>query len=388
MSLTTPLGFRAAGLSAGLRRNGSPDLAVIVNDGPQHAAAGVFTTNRVVAAPVVWSRQVLTDHRARAVVVNSACANACTGQQGLADARAEATRVGALLGCAPEEVVVASTGIIGQPMPMDRVGAGIDSAVAALGRGAEVDEAVARAIMTTDTRPKQASVTIDGVTIAGIAKGAGMLAPQLATMLVFLTTDALVDGPELQDGLAEASSLTFSRVDSDACMSTNDSVVALASGASGRRLGAEQWRQGVHEVCADLARQLVADAEGSHHDVLVRVDGATTTEAALAVAREVTRSNLVKTAIAGNDPNWGRILAAVGCVPAEIAPFDPDEVDVAVNGVMVCRGGGIGQDRSLVDMTPREVHIDIHLAAGSAQGHLWTNDLTHEYVEENSAYTS
>lgn len=388
MSITQPLGFRACGVAARLRHNGSPDLALLVNDGPQSVAAGVFTSNRVVAAPVVWSREVVAGGHAHAVVVNSACANACTGAPGLADTREEAEQVASLLGCRAEEVLVASTGIIGMRLDMDRLLAGIDAAHAGLARGEKVDEAASRAIMTTDTVPKTASREVDGVRLAGMAKGAGMLAPQLATMIVVVTTDAVVEAAELQSALAAACEVTFSRVDSDACMSTNDTVVAMASGASGVHLPRETLQQGLTDLCADLARQLVADAEGSHHDVLVRVDGATSVEAAVAVAREIARSNLVKTAIAGNDPNWGRILAAAGCVPASLAPYDPDDVDVEVNGVTVCRGGGIGDDRDLVDMTPREVHIDVHLGAGEAEGHVWTNDLTHEYVEENSAYTS
>ncbi|WP_130865635.1 bifunctional glutamate N-acetyltransferase/amino-acid acetyltransferase ArgJ [Acidipropionibacterium timonense] len=379
MSITAPAGFTAGS---------QPHLTLIVNEGPLQEAAGVFTSNRVVAAPVVWSRAALADHHAHAVVANSACANACTGSQGDDDARATADHVAGLLGCGVDEVLVASTGIIGVPLDMDRITAWTDAAHADLATGPAADDAAARAIMTTDTVTKTATLTVGGVTFGGIAKGAGMLAPQLATMLVFLTTDAVVGPGELQPALAAATAVTFSRVDSDACMSTNDTVIALASGASGQSLSRSALTQALTSLCADLARQLVADAEGSHHDVLVEVEGATTTEAAEAVAREVARSNLVKTAIAGNDPNWGRILAAVGCVPEDVAPYRPDEVDVAINGVTICRAGAIGDDRELVDLTPREVHITIDLHAGHAHGHVWTNDLTHEYVEENSAYTS
>lgn len=388
MSITYPKGFRASGISAALRRNGSPDMALIVNDGPRQSAAGVLTGNRVYAAPIAWCRPVLAAGAAHAVVVNSACANACTGPEGLADTRAEAELVGELEGCSADRVLVASTGIIGQRLDMGRVAEGIHTAHSALGAGAVVDEAASRAIMTTDTVPKTVEIEVSGVRFGGIAKGAGMLAPQLATMLVFITTDAVATHEELQAALAPAADVTFSRVDSDACMSTNDTVIVLASGASGVSPSAEQLHEGLTRTCADLARQLVADAEGSHHDVLITVQHATSTEAAVSVAREVARSNLVKTAIAGNDPNWGRILSAVGCVPESVAPFDPDRVDVVLNGVTICRSGGIGDDRDLVDMTPREVHIDIDLAAGDATGHIWTNDLTHEYVEENSAYTS
>ena len=382
MSVTYPLGFRARGVQAGLRTKPAPDLALIVNDGPRDTVSGVFTTNRVSAAPVQWSRQVVSDHKARAVIANAAVANACTGIDGLTDSQCEAEHVATL------EVVVASTGVIGVRLDMPSILVGATTAHTSLDRGDAVDESAARAIMTTDTVPKSATVERNGTRFGGIAKGAGMLAPQLATMLVFLTTDAVVDPEEFQDVLAQACDVTFSRVDSDACMSTNDTVVAMSSGASGVSLTGDALVSTLTDLCATLARQLVADAEGSHHDVKVTVHGATSTEAAVAVAREVTRSNLVKTAIAGNDPNWGRILAAVGCVPEDVAPYDPDAVDVSVNGIQVCRSGGIGDDRDLVDMNPREVHIDIDLHAGDAEAAMWTNDLTHEYVEENSAYTS
>ena len=388
MSVTYPLGFRARGVQAGLRTKPAPDLALIVNDGPRDTVAGVFTTNRVSAAPVQWSRQVVSDHKARAVIANAAVANACTGIDGLTDSQCEAEHVATLVGCQTDEVVVASTGVIGVRLDMPSILVGATTAHTSLDRGDAVDESAARAIMTTDTVPKSATVERNGTRFGGIAKGAGMLAPQLATMLVFLTTDAVVDPEEFQDALAQACDGTFSRVDSDACMSTNDTVVAMSSGASGVSLTGDALVSTLTDLCATLARQLVADAEGSHHDVKVTVHGATSTEAAVAVAREVTRSNLVKTAIAGNDPNWGRILAAVGCVPEDVAPYDPDAVDVSVNGIQVCRSGGIGDDRDLVDMNPREVHIDIDLHAGDAEAAMWTNDLTHEYVEENSAYTS
>ena len=388
MSVTYPLGFRVGSVHAGLRTIPAPDLAVIVNDGPDDVVAGVFTTNRVCAAPVQWSRRVTADHKARVVVANAAVANACTGIDGLTDCQCEAEHIAILFGCEPHEVVVASTGVIGERLDMPSTLVGASTAHGVLGRGDDVDASAARAIMTTDTVPKMATVDVGGARFGGIAKGAGMLAPQLATMLVFLTTDAVVDPDEFQDALAKACDVTFSRVDSDACMSTNDTVVAMASGASGANLTGGELTEALTELCAVLARQLVADAEGSRHDVKVAVTGATSTEAAVAVAREVTRSNLVKTAIAGNDPNWGRILAAVGCVPEDVAPFDPDQVDVSINGIEICRAGGIGEDRNLVDMRPREVHIDIELHAGNAEAAVWTNDLTHEYVEENSAYTS
>lgn len=321
MSVTYPLGFRARGVQAGLRTKPAPDLALIVNDGPRDTVAGVFTTNRVSAAPVQWSRQVVSDHKARAVIANAAVANACTGIDGLTDSQCEAEHVATLVGCQTDEVVVASTGVIGVRLDMPSILVGATTAHTSLDRGDAVDESAARAIMTTDTVPKSATVERNGTRFGGIAKGAGMLAPQLATMLVFLTTDAVVDPEEFQDALAQACDVTFSRVDSDACMSTNDTVVAMSSGASGVSLTGDALVSTLTDLCATLARQLVADAEGSHHDVKVTVHGATSTEAAVAVAREVTRSNLVKTAIAGNDPNWGRILAAVGCVPEDVAPL-------------------------------------------------------------------
>ncbi|MSS45266.1 bifunctional glutamate N-acetyltransferase/amino-acid acetyltransferase ArgJ [Cutibacterium sp. WCA-380-WT-3A] len=388
MSVTYPLGFRASGVQAGLRSTSAPDLAFIVNDGPDDVVAGVFTTNRVCAAPVQWSRRVIADHKARVVIANAAVANACTGIDGFADCQCEAEHVATLIGCTPHDVVVASTGVIGVRLDMPAILAGAGMADRALNRGDDANTSAARAIMTTDTVPKMATIDAGNARFGGIAKGAGMLAPQLATMLVFVTTDAVVDPKEFQSALAKACDVTFSRVDSDACMSTNDTVVAMASGASGVSLTGDVLVEALTALCASLARQLVADAEGSHHDVKVTVTGATSTEAAVAVAREVTRSNLVKTAISGNDPNWGRIVAAVGCVPESVAPFDPDKIDVSINGIKICQSGAIGEDRNRVDMRPREVHIDIELHAGNAEAAVWTNDLTHEYVEENSAYTS
>ncbi|MFC0672885.1 bifunctional glutamate N-acetyltransferase/amino-acid acetyltransferase ArgJ [Brachybacterium hainanense] len=389
MSITAPQGFRAAGVAAGIKSAPKQDLALVVNDGPLDVAAGVFTSNRVQAAPVVWSRQAVSDGRARAVILNSGGANACTGPEGFADTHATAEHVASLLEVSAQDVLVASTGLIGERLPMPRILAGAEAALAALGAGPEADESTARGIMTTDTVPKQASATTpSGARVGGIAKGAGMLAPQLATMLVVLTTDAVVCAADARAALREATRTTFDRVDSDACMSTNDTVLLLASGASGVSPSLEELTEAVREVSADLARQLVADAEGASHDVHVQVTSATTEEAALAVAREIARSNLVKAAIYGNDPNWGRIVAAAGCVPESVAPFDPADLAVSVNGVQVSRGGGVGESRDLVDMTPRECLIEVDLGAGSACGDIWTNDLTHDYVEENSAYSS
>lgn len=389
MSITQPRGFRASGVTAGLKPSGNPDVALVINDGPLDVAAGVFTTNRIEAAPVTWSRQALTDGRARAVILNSGGANACTGPDGFADTHRTAEHVAQLLDVSAQDVLVCSTGLIGERLPMDKLLAGADAATAALATGPEADAAASAAIMTTDTRPKTASTTLpSGVSVGGMAKGAGMLAPQLATMLVVITTDAVLTAEQAQQALSAATAVTFDRVDSDACMSTNDTVLLLASGASGRTADPAEIAEAVRAVSADLARQLVADAEGASHDVHIIVSGATTDAAALAVAREISRSNLVKAAIYGNDPNWGRIIAAAGCVPAEVAPFDPADLDVRVNGVMVCRGGGVGEDRELVDMSPRECLIEVFLGAGEASADIWTNDLTHEYVEENSAYST
>ncbi|MCT1386456.1 bifunctional glutamate N-acetyltransferase/amino-acid acetyltransferase ArgJ [Brachybacterium sp. p3-SID1565] len=389
MTITRPRGFRAAAAAAGIKATGALDLALVVNDGPRDTAAAVFTANRVQAAPVLWSRQAIADGRSRAVVLNSGGANACTGPEGFADTHRTAEHTAQQLGISAQDVLVCSTGLIGERLPMDAVLGGIDTAAAALAVGAETDEAASRAIMTTDSVPKTASATTSsGVVVGGMAKGAGMLAPQLATMLVVLTTDADIDPATAGSVLRAATATTFDRVDSDACMSTNDTVILLASGASGITPRAEELAEAVRQVSADLARQLVADAEGAAHDVHVIVRSASTEQAALAVAREIARSNLVKTAVYGNDPNWGRIVAAAGCVPEDVAPFAVEDLSVSVNGVEVCRSGGAHRDRSEVDMTPRETLIEVDLGAGTATGDIWTNDLTHEYVEENSAYSS
>ncbi|MGP7961425.1 bifunctional glutamate N-acetyltransferase/amino-acid acetyltransferase ArgJ [Sanguibacter sp. A247] len=389
MSVTSAQGFRAAGVTAGLKASGAPDLALVVNDGPLAVAAGVFTSNRVVAAPVVWSRQVLSDGQVRAVVLNSGGANACTGPDGFADTHHTAEHVAGALGVSAGDVVVCSTGLIGTRLPMDLLLAGVDAAAARLSDEGGPDAAVA--IMTTDTVAKTAVATGAGGTwtVGGMAKGAGMLAPGLATMLCTITTDAVVDAATADAALRAAAAQTFDRVDSDGCMSTNDSVVLLVSGASGVTATLAELTDVLTKVCAELARKLVADAEGASHDILVRVTGASSEEAAVAVARAVTRSNLFKAAVFGNDPNWGRVLSAVGTVPESIAPYDPLVLDVSINGVQVCRAGGVGEDRSLVDLaSDREVHVVVDLHAGSAEAAVWTNDLTHDYVHENSAYSS
>ncbi|MPV38376.1 bifunctional glutamate N-acetyltransferase/amino-acid acetyltransferase ArgJ [Georgenia subflava] len=392
MSITAPAGFRAAGVTAGLKASGNPDLALVVNDGPEHVAAGVFTTNRVVAAPVVWSRTVVGDGVVHAVVLNSGGANACTGPEGFADTHRTAEHVGAALGVSSGDVVVCSTGLIGERLDLPALLGGVDAAAAVLSADGGAD--AARAIMTTDTVAKEAQesrATADATTwtVGGMAKGAGMLAPGLATMLCVLTTDAVVDAGTADAALRAATGVTFDRVDSDGCMSTNDTVVLLASGASGSRVGLAELTEALTAVCGSLARQLVADAEGASHDIAVTVRGATTEDAAVAVARAVTRSNLFKAAVFGNDPNWGRVLSAVGTVPVDVAPFDADAVDVAINGVTVSRAGGVGEDRSLVDLAAaREVRVDVDLHAGRATATVWTNDLTHDYVHENSAYST
>ena len=383
MSVTHPAGFRAAGVTAGLKASGRPDLALVVNEGPHHAAAAVFTGNRVEAAPVTWSRTVVADGRVDAVVLNSGGANACTGAPGFQDTHRTAEHVGAALGVAPGDVVVCSTGLIGERLPMELLLAGVDTATGELSR--EGGPAAAEAIMTTDTVAKTAVAERDGWSVGGMAKGAGMLAPALATMLVVVTTDAVADPGTLDAALRDATAVTFDRVGSDGCMSTNDTVVLLASGASGATPSPEELADAVTQVCADLARQLVADAEGAHHDVAVEVRSAASVDDALEVARAVARNNLFKCAVFGNDPNWGRVLAAVGTTAAA---FDPASLDVTMNGVQVCRGGGVGEDRSLVDLTGREVHVVVDLHAGDATATIWTNDLTHDYVHENSAYST
>ncbi|WP_454294519.1 bifunctional glutamate N-acetyltransferase/amino-acid acetyltransferase ArgJ [Salana multivorans] len=406
MTVTAPAGFRAAGVTASLKPSGRSDLALVVNDGPLAVAAGVFTSNRVVAAPVVWSRTAIGDGAARVVVLNSGGANACTGPEGFADTHRTAEHVAAALRVDSQDVLVCSTGLIGERLPMDKLLAGVDVAVDHL--STDGGEAAAAAIMTTDTVSK--TVHIEGPrtpqegppdptggaprevgewSVGGMAKGAGMLAPGLATMLVVLTTDAVVDAERAAAALRAATRRTFDRVDSDGCMSTNDTVLLLASGASGVTPADGTFEAVLEQACARLARALVADAEGASHDIAVTVTNASSEEAAVAVARAITRSNLFKAAIFGNDPNWGRVLSAAGTVPEDVAPFDPLTLDVSINGVQVCRAGGVGEDRSLVDIAgAREVRVDVDLHAGDAEATVWTNDLTHDYVHENSAYST
>jgi glutamate N-acetyltransferase/amino-acid N-acetyltransferase len=383
VSVTAARGFTAAGLAAGIKQNGDRDLALVVNTGPRHAAAGVFTSNRVQAAPVQWSRQVLADGSLRAVVLNSGGANACTGPQGFQDTCATAERAAERLGLDAADVAVCSTGLIGVPLPMDRLLPGIDEAVLRLSVSGGEDAACA--VMTTDTVHKTAAVTRDGWTVGGMAKGAGMLAPGLATMLVVITTDADVESEALDRALREATRVTFDRVDSDGCMSTNDTVLLLASGASGTTPGYEVFAQAVRSVCADLAAQLVGDAEGASKEIRIEVVGAAGEDDAVEAGRSVARNNLLKCAVHGEDPNWGRVLSAVGTTSAA---FDPDRLSVAINDVWVCKNGGVGEDRALVDMSGRAVRITVDLAAGTDSAVIWTNDLTADYVHENSEYSS
>ncbi|MFJ3924304.1 bifunctional glutamate N-acetyltransferase/amino-acid acetyltransferase ArgJ [Streptomyces sp. NPDC090022] len=397
MTVTAAQGFTAAGIAAGIKENGNPDLALVVNNGPRLAAAGVFTSNRVKAAPVHWSEQVLRGGAVSAVVLNSGGANACTGPKGFQDTHATAEQAAAVLtalGGAEHnagEIAVASTGLIGVLLPMDKLLPGVETAARALSE--DGGEAAAVAIKTTDTVHKTAVVTWGsprtesggGWTVGGMAKGAGMLAPGLATMLVVLTTDADLDSATLDKALRAATRTTFDRVDSDGCMSTNDTVLLLASGASGEVPAYDAFAEAVRMVCDDLARQLIGDAEGAGKDIRIEVIGALTEDDAVEVGRSIARNNLLKCAIHGEDPNWGRVLSAIGTTRAS---FDPDRLNVAINGVWVCRNGSVGEDRDLVTMKDREVRITADLAAGSESAVIWTNDLTAEYVHENSAYSS
>jgi glutamate N-acetyltransferase/amino-acid N-acetyltransferase len=383
MSVTAAAGFRASGVTAGLKQSGTPDIALVVNDGPTDAAAAVFTTNRCKANPVLWSEQVLSDGGVRAVILNSGGANCYTGPQGFQVTHRTAERVAALLDINSADVAVCSTGLIGDQLDVDRLLTGADAAHAALSDDGGAD--AASAIMTTDTVAKQSVARGDGWVVGGMAKGAGMLAPALATMLVVITTDADVNRATCDSSLREATRLTFDRLDSDGCMSTNDTVLIMASGASGVSPDTHAFTDAVLAVCHDLAMQLLADAEGAKHDVTIDVIGAARESDAVEVGRAVARSNLLKCAIYGQDPNWGRVLAAVGTTQAA---FEPHTVDVLFNGVAVCRGGEPGEPRELVTFDGRPVSIVVDLHAGSEKATIWTNDLTVDYVHENSAYST
>jgi glutamate N-acetyltransferase / amino-acid N-acetyltransferase len=383
VTVTSAAGFRAAGVTAGIKESGQRDLAVVVNDGPSFAAAGVFTSNRVKAAPVLWTEQVIKGGLVRAVVLNSGGANACTGPDGFADTHHTAERLAKVLAVSAGEIAVCSTGLIGERLPMDKLLPAVDTAAASV--SADGGPAAADAIRTTDTVPKTCQVPGTGYTIGGMGKGAAMLAPGLATMLVVLTTDADLPAIELDRALRHATAVTFDRLDTDGCMSTNDTVLLLASGAAGVLPNPEEFAALLTEGCADLARQMQADAEGASKAIAIEVTGAASDDDAVTVGRAVARSSLVKCAIAGEDPNWGRILSAVGTTTAV---FEPGQLDVAVNGVWVCRNGCAAEDRSRVDLKPRDVRITIDLSAGPHSATIRTTDLTEAYVHENSAYST
>jgi len=379
--VTAAAGFRAAGVAAGLKSSGAADVALVVNDGPRDAAAAVFTANRCKANPVLWSQRAVADGRLRAVLLNSGGANCYTGPDGFATTHAGAEAAAAELGVSALDVLVCSTGLIGLRLDRRLLLDGVRAAAAALSTGG--GPAAARAIMTTDTRPKTTRIDGAGFTVAGMAKGAGMLAPGLATMLVVLTTDAEVDAAGCDEALRSATRVTFDRLDSDGCMSTNDTVVLMASGASRVAPRRPAFAEAVRAACHDLAQQLLADAEGAEHDIAIEVVGAAGEDQAVEVGRAVARSNLFKAAIFGRDPNWGRILAAVGTTTAA---FEPDTIDVSMNGVQICRDGGPGEPREAVDLSARRLEVRIDLKAGPAAATVWTNDLTTGYVHENSAY--
>ena len=384
MTVTVAKGFLAAGVRAGLKASGNKDLALVVNQGPLKSAAVVFTTNRCQANPIIWSKQVIADGEVSAIVLNSGGANCYTGPQGFQTTHATAEKVAEVLQVSAGDVLVCSTGLIGEQLDLGKLTAGVEAAAAEL--SAEAGASAAEAIMTTDSVSKTAHHTsANGWSVGGMAKGAGMLAPGLATMLVVVTTDAVVDSDTLDKTLRAATRVTFDRLDSDGCMSTNDQVTLMASGASGITPDQDEFQAAVTAVCHDLAQQLLRDAEGSSHDIAIEVVNAASEEDAVEVGRSVARNNLFKAAIYGNDPNWGRILAAVGVTKAA---FDPYDIDVEINGVSVSRKGQPDQSRDLVDLAPRAVRIRISLNAGSAAATIYTNDLTHEYVTENSAYSS
>ena len=386
--VTAAKGFEAAGVAAGLKSKGGPDVALVVNRGPLDAAAAVFTGNRAKANPVIWSQQVIADGRASAIVLNSGGANCFTGAFGFQTTHLTAELVGELLGASAGDVLVASTGLIGEGDEVfrGRVLDGVRAAVPALAATTEAGEHASLAIMTTDTVPKRAVLTSpDGWTIGGMAKGAGMLAPALATMLVVITTDAVLDTAQLDAHLRAATRQSFDRLDSDGCMSTNDHVTLMASGASGVVPDPAAFQEALDALARDLAQQLMRDAEGASHDITIEVTGAASEDDAVEVGRSVARNNLFKAAVFGNDPNWGRVLAAIGTTAAA---FDPYGVDVTINGVRVCHRGGPDRPRTEVDLGPRAVRLEIGLNAGAAAATIWTNDLTHDYVHENSAYSS
>jgi len=388
--VTAPAGFRATGIPAGIKASGALDLALVFNEGPDHSAAGVFTRNQIKAAPVQWSQQVLTTGRLRAVILNSGGANACTGPLGFQDTHATAEAVAAALSdwgteTGAIEVAVCSTGLIGDRLPMDKVLAGVTEIVHEMAGGLSGGEEAARAIMTTDTVPKQTALHADSWTVGGMAKGAGMLAPSLATMLVVITTDAVAEPAALDTALRRATGRTFDRLDIDGSCSTNDTVLLLASGASEVTPTQEELDAAVLAVCDDLCAQLQADAEGVTKRISITVAGAASEDEALIAARAVARDSLVKTALFGSDPNWGRVLAAVGIAPVAL---DPQRISVSFNGSPVCIDGTGAPGAREVDLSGDEVEVLIELFAGDATASIRTTDLSHAYVEENSAYSS
>jgi glutamate N-acetyltransferase / amino-acid N-acetyltransferase len=383
MTVTAPQGFRAAGVAAGIKASGSPDVAVVLNDGPSFAAAGVFTANRVKAAPVLWSQQVLRGGNVSTVVINSGGANACTGPAGFQDTHKTAEHLAGLLAVSAGEVAVCSTGLIGERLPLDALLAGVDAAVAAASEHGGL--AAADAIRTTDTVAKTCALQGSGYAIGGMGKGAAMLSPALATMLVVLTTDADIAAAGLDTALRSAVRTTFDRLDTDGCMSTNDTVLLLASGASGTTPDPGEFAALLTAACGDLAGQMQRDAEGASKAIAIQVIGAASEEDAVEVARAIARCSLLKCAIGGDDPNWGRVLAAVGTTGAA---FEPDELAVAMNGVWVCRNGAAADDRAGVDLSPRDVTITVDLNAGDRTATVRTTDLTAQYVYENSAYST
>jgi glutamate N-acetyltransferase/amino-acid N-acetyltransferase len=382
MSVTAPAGFAAAGVAAGLKSSGALDLALVVNQGPRHAAAAVFTSNRAQANPIIWSQQVVADGQVAAIVLNSGGANCFTGPQGFQTTHATAEAVAEHCDVSAGDVLVCSTGLIGEQLNRDAVISGVKAAAGAL--GSHGDDA-ARAIMTTDSVPKTVVIEGPGYSIGGMAKGAGMLAPGLATMLAVLTTDAELPASELDRALRTATRVSFERLDSDGCMSTNDQVTLMASGASGITPDTDAFTLLLIDACMALTRQLQADAEGASHEIMITVTGAVSEADAVEVARSVARSNLFKAAMFGNDPNWGRVLAAIGTTQAA---FNPYAVDVSFNGVRLCHAGAPDRPRTDVDLSGRIVEVLIELTAGTELATVYTNDLTHDYVHENSAYSS
>jgi glutamate N-acetyltransferase/amino-acid N-acetyltransferase len=383
MTTSLPQGFRGAGIAAGIKSSGQKDLTLIVNDGPQLFGTAVFTTNQVVAAPVIWTRQVIKDQRVSAVLLNSGGANACTGPDGFADTHRSAEKVAEVLEISSSDIAICSTGLIGMRLPMEALLSGINEAHQKLDEKSLID--IATGIMTTDSKPKIAIQTAQGAQFAGIAKGAGMLAPAMATMLSVIMTDAIVDPKVASEVFNDVVDRTFNRIDSDGCTSTNDTVLLMSSGASGVTLSEEDLRAALFYIADSLARQLIADAEGHSKIISITTMNAKSERDAVEMGRACARNNLLKCALHGEDPNWGRILAAIGTTNAVL---DPLTIDVTLNGIKVCKSSAPGQPRELVNMKNEliEIVIDIHM--GSSQATIWTNDLTAEYVHENSAYAT